>query len=275
MTLFFKLKGFFLRLLPEGLFYLLARILALIWFYALRIRRGVAIHNIMLALGVSKDEAKKIALNSLVNLTASFMEFVSQRRVNINYVNYDIIENHINSGAIIVTAHTGNWDILERAAALKGLRLGVISRVSRFSPIMKFLNEIRKSRGEAVFSQNASVMELSKFLRRGGRFLGIVIDQNMPPRHGRPALFFGREVNTTFAPQILSIRTNLPIIPVFIRRVNKNNFEVVVYNAERLRGDSDQEIVDSMNQLNLLLEGFIKKYPEQWLWVHRRFKPLR
>ncbi|MGB9600973.1 MAG: lysophospholipid acyltransferase family protein, partial [Myxococcota bacterium] len=239
LILFFKIKGLFLRKLPDRFFYFLAKLLALFWFYIIRIRRGVAIQNIMLSLKVSESEAKKIALNSLINITTSFLEFISQRGVNIDFKNFEQIESHIQSGAIVVTAHTGNWDVLERAAGLKNLRLGLISRRSSFSPIMKFLENIRDSRGEVVFYQNSSIAGMCRFLRGGG-FLGIAIDQNMPPRHGRPAVFFNQEVNTTFAPQILSIRTGLPIIPVFIRRVKEKNFEVIAYEAERPKDDSEK-----------------------------------
>jgi len=97
----------------------------------------------------------------------------------------------------------------------------------------------------------------------------------MPPRRGRPATFFSQRVNTTFAPQIISIRTGLPILPAFIRRVQRERFEVVFYSPHRPADDSDRGIENSMNYLNNLLMDFIRLYPDQWLWVHKRFKPLR
>ncbi len=274
MTLLFRLKGLLLRLLPERFFYLLSKFLGYVWFYVFRIRRETAIKNVCLSLNLTKNDAERIVRDSMVGLCASFLEFVSQRKLKINLIGYEENKELLKKGAIVVTAHTGNWDVLEQIASQEKIKLGVLSRKSGFLPIQSFLNYVRKSRNEVVFLSDTSVSSLIKFLKSGG-VLGVAIDQNMPPKHGRPALFFGQRVNTTFAPQILSFRSGLPIIPVFIRRIEMGRYEVLFYQHCIIRDFSDTEIENSMNYLNLLLEKFIRKYPDQWLWVHRRFKPLR
>jgi len=272
--LLLRLKALFLRLLPNSIFYGIATLLGYIWFYIVPIRRGVAMENVMKCLGTSRREASNIVLRSMINIVTAFMEFISQRDIHIVYRNYEELGKVKSEGAIIATAHTGNWDVLERAASMEKIRLGVISRKSKFSPLNNLLDNIRKKRGETVFKDDTPVSTLSKFLKGGG-FLGVVIDQNMPPKRGRPATFFSQRVNTTFAPQLISLRSRLPIMPVFIRRVERDRFEVVFYTTHRPEDDSDRAIEDSMNYLNGLLMDFIRQYPDQWLWVHRRFKPLR
>lgn len=227
-----------------------------------------------MALKINQKEAERIARKAFINLSISYLEFISQRRVIIDYKNLEEINKLKGSGVIIVTAHTGNWDILERAASDLGLNIGIISRRSAFSPLQRFLEDIRKKRGESIFNEDARYSLMSSFIKTGGR-LGIAIDQNMPPKRGRTATFFSKEVNTTYAPQILSIRTGAPILPVFVRRIRENRFEVEFFTPYRLEDNSDTSIFKSMNTLNNLLEDYIKRYPDQWLWVHRRFKPLK
>ncbi len=226
-----------------------------------------------MALNVTVREAERIVLGSMTGLVISFLEFISQRRVQIVYSGLNENLETLKNGAIIVTAHTGNWDILEQAAFDKNIRLGVITRRSRFLPLQSFVEYIRRRRHETVFGEDVGIPVLMGFLRDKG-VLGIVIDQNMPPRRGRPALFFGKEVNTTFAPQILSVRSGLPIIPVFVRRVNAGRYEILFHKPHFVKSSADEDIRASMDTLNGLLEEFIRKYPDQWLWVHRRFKPL-
>lgn len=274
MALLFRIKGLFLKILPKKLFYLLARFLGYLWFYILRVRRRVAIENVCMTLGVSRKEAEKIVLESMVGLVTSFLEFVSQRSLRIRYVGFNEVKEVIFRGGIIVTAHTGNWDVLEQVAYQNNIRLGVLSRKSKFLPLQKFVEYIRGKRGEIIFEETTRIPALVRFVKSGG-VLGLVIDQNMPPEHGRPALFFGREVNTTYTPQILSLRTGLPIIPVFVKRIEDGDYEVIFYELQTLRDKSDESIKNSMNYLNKRLEDFIRSNPTQWLWVHRRFKPLQ
>ena len=274
VALLLRIEGFILRILPKCIFYCIATLLGYIWFYIIPIRRGVALENVMRCLNVSERDARRIVLNSMINIATSFLEFIAQRDVIITYRNYEEFESIKNEGGVIATAHTGNWDVLESVAIREGVRLGVISRKSGIDALNRFLETIRKERGETIFEEDTPISQLLKFLRDGG-FLGIVIDQNMPPRRGRPATFFSQRVNTTFAPQIISIRTGLPILPAFIRRVQRERFEVVFYSPHRPADDSDRGIENSMNYLNNLLMDFIRLYPDQWLWVHKRFKPLR
>ncbi|MCX7944888.1 MAG: lysophospholipid acyltransferase family protein [Deltaproteobacteria bacterium] len=274
MTLLLRLKGLFLRLLPKKVFYMLGYLLGYLWFYVLRIRRNEAIKNVCMVLGVDRDEGKRIVLQSMINIVISFLEFISQRKVKVAYKGLENWIQRLKGGAIVATAHTSNWDILERVACENSIKLGVLSRKTKFSPLQSLLEELRRSRNEVVFWEHTGIATLVRFLRSEG-VLGVVIDQNMPPRHGRPAKFFNKMVNTTFTPQILSIRSGRPIIPVFIRRVELGSYEIIFYEPHILRDHSDEEIQNSMNYLNELLEKFIRENPSQWLWVHKRFKPLR
>jgi len=274
VAFFLRLIGYFLRIIPDRIFYLFANMLGYLWFYIIRIRRRVATENVISALALTRDESERIVRSSMINLVVSFLEFISERPVVIDYANIEELNSLREKGAVIVTAHTANWDVLEQAASQNRIRLGIISRRSGFLPLQAFLDEIRKRRNEVVFAEDVHIGEMVRFLRSGG-FLGVVIDQNMPPKRGRPALFFGKEVNTTFAPQILSLRADRVILPAFIRRVKDGQYEITFYRHHIVRDASDSEIRNSMNYLNSLLEEFIRRYPEQWLWVHRRFKPLK
>ena len=180
-------------------------------------------------------------------------------------------------GAIVVSAHLGNWEIMAAA----GMGIGVFP-VSVYRPLDNPLLDqwVRSLRGVA----GADVVEKKGALRgmlralKNGRLVAVLVDQNAG-RHGIAAPFFGVPVSTVPTPAELALRTGAAIIPGFALRTGpgfryRTWFEPALeirYDAE----DREAEVLRVTTELNTRLEAAIRQAPEQWLWLHRRWKKKR
>jgi KDO2-lipid IV(A) lauroyltransferase len=148
-----------------------------------------------------------------------------------------------------------------------------VSRKVALPGVQRFWEEARGKRGNVYLPQNVPATELLKVLKSGG-CVTLAIDQNMPPKHGVRVPFFGREASTTFAPALLHLRTGAPIFPVFGGREPDGRYVVKALPELKFEktGDfrADSEAITA--RLNSVLEDFIRSHPDQWLWMHRRWK---
>jgi KDO2-lipid IV(A) lauroyltransferase len=101
-----------------------------------------------------------------------------------------------------------------------------------------------------------------------------LIDQNPRKKYGVDVIFFDHQLPTYSGPIVLALRTGAALVPMFIHR-NTNNTETLHILPEitlKKSNAKDQDVIDNLRAINVLCEAWIKKYPEQWWWVHRRFR---
>ena len=176
------------------------------------------------------------------------------------------------SGAICLTAHLGNWELLARRLVMEGYKLSVIARDSDDPSMTGLFNSVRRSGGYAVLSRDNAVGPALRCLRRN-EGLGILPDQNtLGPCVF--AEFFGRPAATVTGPAVFSIRTGAPIVPGFAVRTSDGGYEAVIYPAISFNPTGDREAdVEALAQAyTTVIENEIRKYPDQWLWLHGRWK---
>jgi KDO2-lipid IV(A) lauroyltransferase len=115
-----------------------------------------------------------------------------------------------------------------------------------------------------------------KILKHGG-ILGIVPDQDVDSVDGVFVDFFGKEAYTPTAPVKLAMAAKTQIVPIFVVRKKDNTHKLVVEKPiDVLRGDEKEEDIRRYTQAwTSLLEKYVRKYPQQWVWVHKRWKTLR
>jgi len=120
------------------------------------------------------------------------------------------------------------------------------------------------------------VSESLKVLRNNG-IIFLQIDQNPRKNHGVDVEFFGYQVPTYSGPVVMAFRTGAAIVPLFIHRDDNNTETITILTEVSLKRSKDrnQDIVDNLRAINKLCEDWIKKYPEQWWWIHRRFRRAR
>jgi len=174
-------------------------------------------------------------------------------------------------GAIIVTAHFGNWELLGARIAAEGFPLSVIVRDANDARTASIVNYSRRSAGVVVLPRD-DLKGMLRALRRN-EVLGIVADQHAPA--GLWLQFLGREAASPRGPATLALRTGAALVPCFSVREPDGRLRGWLEPpiVPEPGGDREAEVRDLTQRLNWIIEEQIRRYPAQWLWLHNRWKP--
>ncbi len=176
--------------------------------------------------------------------------------------------------ALLVAGHLGNWEFAGLAITHKGLPLTALARPIDNPYLDKWITKIRSSTGLDLIPKGAAVRKMTSLLRKGG-YLMVAIDQVPNPRsNGILVPFFGQKALTVKSPAVLALKYDTPIIPVNIWRdsdgIHHFRFTDPILPA---RYQEEPDPVRSITEAYThRLEGFIREHPEQWNWLHRRWK---
>lgn len=252
-------------------------------------RRRIAMRNIDLALGSSVGfQSRRRLVKRLMEglgLTLAelghprFMQLDSlRRRVPIQGVEH--LEEALSQGrgAILATAHFGNFPLMLARLGLEGYPVGVIIRDPRHRPVARFLDQWRARYNVRTLRDKprwASVKEALALLRRNG-ILVLHVDLNVS-EGGLLVPFFGHWVPTFRGPAMLALRSGTPVLPTFIRRLQGVDHRLSINPPVRLQlsGHREEDTWRILLALNQQVEKTIKEYPDQWWWIHRRFRKAR
>jgi KDO2-lipid IV(A) lauroyltransferase len=177
-------------------------------------------------------------------------------------------------GLIVLTAHTGNWEYLAAAQAAWGLDIAVITRRAGNRQVDAFWQDLRRRRGTRFLESHGSMGEIMRHLRTGGA-VGMAIDQHEGGTSGVRAPFFGRDAGTVKAPAVLAARLGCPVIMALSWRDDDGRHhasfspELPLVEGRDLPGT----VALTTASYNAKLEQFVRDHPEQWTWIHRRWKP--
>lgn len=169
--------------------------------------------------------------------------------------------------AIYVSAHLANWELAAAAVRAAGVPLSVVYAPQGNPLVDRLLQARRRVMGCCFIPKQQALRRLLRELR-GGRSIGILPDQRVDA--GRPLPFFGHRAQTTTSPALLALRTGLPLIPVQIERMGHARYRAI-FHAPLDAGGGDAEAVT--RRLNALFESWIRRHPEQWLCMRRRWPP--
>lgn len=174
-------------------------------------------------------------------------------------------------GAILVTAHFGNWELMGAMLGAYGLPLTVIARDSQERLTASLINRARESHGTEVLARDDARSMLRAL--RANRILGILPDQHAAD-NSIIVEFLGRPAATAVGVATLAARTGAPVVPGFCIRRPDGRFDAVFYPPLALTDSGDREADIRANTIlvNQVLEAQIRAHPEQWLWLHRRWK---
>jgi len=175
-------------------------------------------------------------------------------------------------GAVLLTGHFGNWELLgARLAGAAGLPITVIARDSAESFTAQLINRSRASHGMEVVERE----NLRAVLRalQANRIVGILPDQHVAGG-GIVVDFLGRPAATAVGAATLALRTGCAVVPGFIYREPGGGFRIRIGPALELprSGDRERDVRESTQLFNDVLGAAIRGRPEQWLWLHRRWK---
>ncbi len=248
----------------------------------IRYRRNEVEETISLCLPqLTKDEVKKVADEMYDNLGKIVFESAALYRINEqfvrNYVEFDGVEKarelmEKESGAIAVTAHIGNFDMLAPIAGIYGVPLTVIVKYIKPRFLYDWWVESRKKFDVEFVPPKHSYHLCMDALERK-RMVVFVLDQNMRRHRGIFVDFFGKPACTSPGPAIMSAQTKRSVLPIFIARLPDNRHKVFVKDPIPPVKELSKSAIREATQLyTKAIEDFVKYVPGQWIWLHRRWR---
>ena len=218
-------------------------------------------------------------LRNLGWMAAEFARFPKYSKENIEQiVSLDGHENFLEGqrrgkGVLYLTGHIGPWELSSFAHALYGFPLHYMARRIDNPRIDALVNDYRCLSGNRPIFKNDSARMMLKVLKEAGT-VGILADQNTMPQEGAFVDFFGKKASTTTGIARVALHTGAAVVPgyaVWDERSGKYRlcFEPPV---ELIRtGDAERDVLENTQKFTNVIEQIIRKYPEQWVWVHGRW----
>jgi KDO2-lipid IV(A) lauroyltransferase len=192
----------------------------------------------------------------------------------VRFDNWDLYESAraLGRGVVVAVAHFGNWELLARACARRGVPLTAITRVLR-GRLNQQLLAARREGGLRELPDKGSTGAAVRLLRRG-ETLAVVVDQNMRPSRGIFVDFFGEPACTTPAAAVLSLRSGAPLLAAFPVRAADGTHRVrLVGPFAPPPGTRGRSAVLALTQeVTSAVERAVREHPDHWFWVHRRWK---
>ncbi len=177
-------------------------------------------------------------------------------------------------GFIVLTGHIGNWELFALAYSMFFEPSNLLSRKMDNPKIDAMVANLRASFGNRQIDKVNSAGPILRILHSGGT-VGILADVNTHPKEGVFVPFFGIEACTTAGVARLALRSNVPIVPMFaVWDEQKTRYSMInekIINPVNT-GDRKADIERTTAEFTAVLERVIRTYPEQWIWIHRRWK---
>ena len=246
--------------------------------------RGYALEHLRLAFGREKSpqEVERVARACFANVGRSTAELLcwpklrlaslSRRLTVIGLEKLDRALREPGRGVVLLTAHLGNWEILGAYLGLLGYRGGVVARRLRYPEYERWQVALRRRTHIETFARDSSAKELLRRLR-DNQTIGILPDQDVDSVEGVFVEFFGRPAYTPTGPVLLAQATGATLLPVFVIRAGRG-FQIIFEDPVPLvaTGDPRRDLQETTQRWSRLFEQYIRRYPEQWVWMHRRWK---
>ena len=270
--------------LPRPAAHRAARILAWCGSHLAGRQRRAGLHNLRMVFPqLTEPERIRILRGSFQNLgrlLVEFTHFPELTKGNIaDHVVHDGLENYLEGlrrgrGVIFMTAHFGAWELSSFAHALYGYPLKFIVRPIDNPRVEELISNYRTLSGNVPIGRRSAARDILKALRQN-EAVGILFDQNTTRSEGVFAEFFGIPAATTPAIALFAQRAGAAVIPGFLiwdEKLGKHRLRLDPPVELINTGDLDQDVLENTKRFNRVLEEYVRKYPEQWLWIHRRWK---
>ncbi len=270
--------------LPRPFARLLASLLALLAYIALGRLRRAGMRNLEMALpALSRSTRKQILFGVYKNLGYQLVEFCRMPHYtpekNRNWLATEGLEHYLaaqarGKGVLILTGHLGAWELSSFYHSMMGHPMGMVIRRLDNRRLDNWVNRIRCLHGNYVLHKDDFGRGLLKAMHAAGT-VGILMDTNMTPPQGVFVRFFGIQTCTGTGLAHVARKTGAGVIPGFMlwrphekRYVLQFGPEVEIPRTEDIAAD----ILEGTQRCTSVIETWIRRYPDQWLWIHRRWK---
>jgi len=276
--------GFLAKLIPLKLAYFIGDRFGDLFYYVIRTRKNVAYRNLSAYFQNEKSdrEIKKIIHQNYRHFGRVLMEFARlpllKRATILDQIpiyNIQLVTEAISrgKGLIILSGHFGNWEYMAAALANVGTELYCVFKEQKNLAVDNIIKQVRMNVGLRPFKvKGGAAKGILKALKEKNAVL-IVGDQDAGKK-GEMIEFLGRPASTARGPALIAIKHRIPVIMAFGIREQDGRIRI---HLEKFAGvdkfpDSDKGVKQFLIQYNKILEKYIRKYPEQWFWLHRRWK---
>jgi KDO2-lipid IV(A) lauroyltransferase len=246
-------------------------------------RRRLAERNLRLAYGDELTCTQRAALirGTFEHWGVGVIEFLRASGLDAAQMNALVAEvegwEHVEAvrarggGFIVVTGHIGNFEFMGRWMASRGIPSTVIARDPAAPALAAYMRSIREYAGNVALSKGSSGVRVLLTLLKQGRTITLGVDQNSGDLF---VPFFGVPAGTVAGPALLSLRTGAPLLPAFCVFDPDGRYRLIFLPPITVvsTGDRDADMARTMAEVNDVLEGIVRRYPDQWLWLHNRWK---
>jgi Kdo2-lipid IVA lauroyltransferase/acyltransferase len=270
--------------LPRGLARGLASILAFLVYAFLGRLRRVGVRNLQMAFPeISSRARKKILRGMYRSLAWQLVEFCRMSRYSAentrDWLRTEGLDHYLaaharGQGVLVITGHLGAWELSSFYHSLMGHPMGMVIRRLDNRFLDAYVNRIRCLHGNFVLHKDDFGRGLLKAMHEGGT-VGILMDTNMTPPQGAFVRFFGVEACTATGLAHVARRTGAAVLPGFMVWEPAERRYVLHFGPEVEMPRTEDTAADILVGTQLctgVIESWIRRYPDQWLWIHRRWK---
>ncbi len=285
LYLLLRLTQFIVVLLPYRCAVFLGGAVGSLAYRLLGRYRQIALDNLRSVFAGEKDdkEIHDIAKGVFVNLGKTAAECLSLTKFNQENVKRLMDEKEFapvkdilraGKGVIVIGSHFGNWEMSSICGAAFGMKVNVIGRRIYYAPYNDFLVSIRERKGVNTFYRDdKNILRKSLRVLKANEVLGIVPDQDVDSIDGVFVDFLGKPAYTPTGPVLMAMLSGAPLLPTFTVR-QKGRLHLLVDNPIYVEstGNREQDILAYTQRWSSVVEKYIRRYPDCWVWVHRRWK---
>lgn len=283
--LFMGLFSFF-RFLPLPIAFRVGELIGWLLYTCDRAHRRAGLINLALAFP-EKSEAERRAIlrQSMLNLGRLLAEFCHLSEVTKDNIDERVqlanpeqwralVNTCKESGALILTGHFGNWELLAHAHACYGFPVHIIHRRLRNPLIDNLIVQERERCGNKVIRKTTAGIEVFRAIRQKA-FVVAAVDQNASGRMGVFVPFFSRLASTSSGLAGLALASGVPVVPAFLVREQnswRHRIEILPPVEPVRTGDQETDLRETTAKFTAVFQQIVEQYPDHWLWIHKRWK---
>ena len=284
----FRAASYLFNLLPTADAYKLGHQFARLWLTLDRGHRRIIEKNLDLALNLRPNtpQAQQLQNEITQHLGFSLCEFfllqnpayrrLLKKNLQISGLEHLLKAENEGSGAIIVSAHFGNWELAGFLSTFMKNPIATVAKPIKGKPnLYAAIEKTRKEVGFIPVNKGGSAGTLVRNLKKGG-VIALLVDQRVRRRLRIWSPFFGHQVPTIPAPTVLARLSGSPIIPAFTTRIRPLHHQIVIEEPIFIprTGNSREVVAEYTHRLNRLIEKHIRNCPAQWFWPHDRWRRI-
>jgi KDO2-lipid IV(A) lauroyltransferase len=270
------------RVMPDWLVRMSGTTLGLAFYAFDRAHRRIARQNLAMAFPSRREsERRAIARSAFAHFGRLLFELLKfstlsregmLARVEVDGEERSRLAYAHGKGVLFVTGHFGFWELQAMVHALRVEPVMILARALDNPRLNQLLERMRERTGNTVVYRRGTIRRVMRTLM-AGHGVAVLIDQHIMSRDAIYVDFFERPAATTTAVAAIAMRTGAPVVPVFALPLGRGRYRMIYeHPVEPPRADTEDAIRDFTQRCTDVLEMYVRRHPELWLWMHRRWR---